>query len=239
MQAAVQYQLNYHAKDGLKPGDVLLSNHPIAGGSHLPDLTVITPVFIGNSTEPDFFVANRGHHADIGGLSPGSMPPHSTCLAEEGAIFTTFKIVSQGKFQEEELIEILKAPGKVPGCAGSRNLRDNLADLRAQIAANQKVANFYILFIPIQIFQGIALLEELIKAYGADTVKKYMAHIQSTAESTVRKMLMKNAEKFAKSKDDKVVLLSFSDRMDEGSTITLNVSIERATVSTLHIILQS
>uniref|UniRef100_A0AC34GWY0 5-oxoprolinase n=1 Tax=Panagrolaimus sp. ES5 TaxID=591445 RepID=A0AC34GWY0_9BILA len=214
MQAAVQYQLNYHGKNGLKPGDVLLSNHPIAGGSHLPDLTVITPVFIGNSKEPDFFVANRGHHADIGGLSPGSMPPHSTRLIEEGAIFTTFKIVSEGKFQEDELIEILKAPGKVPGCAGSRNLKDNLADLRAQIAANQK---------------GINLLEELIKAYGTDTVKKYMAHIQSAAENTVRQMLINNANKFAKSDDDKIVVLSYSDGMDDGSIINLNVSVARDT----------
>jgi len=86
-------------------------------------------------------VASRGHHADIGGSTPGSMPPHSKTLAEEGATFRSFKIVKQGHFQEEALVEALMAPGKIPGCSGTRNLSDNLSDLKAQIAANQKVSN--------------------------------------------------------------------------------------------------
>jgi 5-oxoprolinase (ATP-hydrolysing) len=122
----------------IQAGDVILSNHPVAGGSHLPDLTVITPVFLDDCREPIFFVANRGHHADIGGLTPGSMPPNSTSLDQEGAVFKCFKLVKQGVFQEEELVAALMAPAKLPGCSGSRNLNDNLSDLHAQIAANQK-----------------------------------------------------------------------------------------------------
>ena len=209
MQAAVQYQLHYHGKQGLKPGDVLLSNHPTAGGSHLPDLTVITPVFLTGSPEPDFFVANRGHHADIGGLVPGSMPPHSVILLQEGAIFKHFKIVKEGKFQEEELIKLLNEPAKIPGCTGTRNLRDNLADLRAQIAANQK---------------GINLLLELVKAYGIDTVKKYMGHIQSTAEMAVRTKL-RNVAKNVLDSD----FLSFTDGMDDGTVIKLKITIDENT----------
>lgn len=87
-----------------------------------------------------FFVANRGHHADIGGLVPGSMPPHSTNLDQEGACFLSFKLVENGEFQEDAVTEALKAPGRVPGCSGTRNLSDNLSDLRAQVAANQKVS---------------------------------------------------------------------------------------------------
>ena len=132
MQQAVQYQLKQ--KIPLSPGDVILSNHPVAGGSHLPDLTVITPVFHGGSPEPQFFLANRGHHADIGGLTPGSMPPNSNHINQEGAIFKSFKIVSKSVFNEKELTDKFSDPAKHPGCSGSRNLSDNIADLKAQIA---------------------------------------------------------------------------------------------------------
>lgn len=88
-----------------------------------------------------FFVASRGHHADIGGITPGSMPPHSRCLAEEGAYFMSFFLVREGKFQQEELTAELMKPGLLPGSSGTRNLRDNLADLKAQIAANHKVSS--------------------------------------------------------------------------------------------------
>ena len=130
-------------KDDLHPGDVILSNHPVAGGSHLPDLTIITPVFMEKSgheaaAAPVFFVANRGHHADIGGLTPGSMPPNSTTLDQEGAVFKSFKLVQNGQFQEQEVTAALQAPAHFPGCTGTRNLTDNLSDLRAQIAANHK-----------------------------------------------------------------------------------------------------
>ena len=142
MQEAVQYQLKTRGND-IRPGDVLLSNHPSAGGSHLPDLTVITPVFWGGGSKPVFFVASRGHHADIGGITPGSMPPHSRLLEEEGAVFTSFILVRDGVFRETELIEALNAPALVdfPGASGTRNLHDNLSDLRAQVAANQKVTD--------------------------------------------------------------------------------------------------
>ncbi len=90
-----------------------------------------------------FFVASRGHHADIGGITPGSMPPHSKSLSEEGATFKSFFLIKEGVFREKELIEALMAPGKVPGSSGSRNLTDNLSDLKAQVASNQKVSDVY------------------------------------------------------------------------------------------------
>ena len=115
MAAAVRYQVKHWAdKGGIEEGDVLISNHPqIAGGSHLPDITAITPVF--HKGEIIFFVASRGHHADIGGIAPGSMPPHSKALVDEGAMIVAFKIVKNGEFQEEGVREILNAPGKIAG----------------------------------------------------------------------------------------------------------------------------
>lgn len=99
MQETVRYQI--HHVEEIRAGDVYLTNHPEAGGSHLPDLTVITPVFYQNSAKPVFYVACRGHHADIGGIVPGSMPPHSTNLAQEGAVFKCFKLVESGDFRED------------------------------------------------------------------------------------------------------------------------------------------
>ncbi len=100
-------------------------------------------MFWADAPAPVFFVASRGHHADIGGVTPGSMPPHSHILAEEGAVFTSFLLVRDGVFRESELISALNAPAlvDVPGASGTRNLEDNLSDLRAQVAANQKVPN--------------------------------------------------------------------------------------------------
>lgn len=95
-----------------------------------------------NGPRPVFFVASRGHHADIGGITPGSMPPHSKTLSEEGATFKNFFLVKRGVFQETELIEALMAPSKIPNSSGTRNLSDNLSDLKAQIAANQRVGIF-------------------------------------------------------------------------------------------------
>ena len=129
---------------------------------------MITPVFYRNVEKPVFFVANRGHHADIGGILPGSMPPHSKYLWEEGATFKSFKLVDKGKFREKELIEaLLEEPAKHPGCAGTRCLQDNLSDLKAQVAANQK---------------GIILVSELIDYYGLNVVQSYMTYIQENAE---------------------------------------------------------
>ncbi|XP_074059206.1 5-oxoprolinase [Macrotis lagotis] len=207
MQETVQFQIK-HLGDNLQPGDVILSNHPRAGGSHLPDLTVITPVFWPGQPRPVFYVASRGHHADIGGITPGSMPPHSTTLHQEGAVFLSFKLVQGGVFQEEAVTEVLRAPGKIPGCTGTRNLHDNLSDLRAQVAANQK---------------GIQLVGELIGQYGLDVVQAYMAHIQANAELAVREML----QAFAGVRVAKGLPLEVNaeDHMDDGSPIRLLVKI--------------
>ncbi|MCS5553045.1 MAG: hydantoinase B/oxoprolinase family protein, partial [SAR324 cluster bacterium] len=192
MSEAVRQQAKLQGKL-LKRGDVLLTNHPIAGGSHLPDITVITPVWQAQgsgATEeqstfslPIFYVASRGHHADIGGISPGSMPPFSRELKEEGACIKSFKLVENGVFNEEGIIELLQSPGKIkrkPGetaIRGTRLLSDNLSDLKAQVAANQR---------------GIDLLLEMVehftmeKTTGLQIVQAYMHHIQSNAEEAVR-----------------------------------------------------
>eukprot|EP01024_Parvocaulis_polyphysoides_P063234 TRINITY_DN72861_c0_g1_i1.p1 TRINITY_DN72861_c0_g1~~TRINITY_DN72861_c0_g1_i1.p1 ORF type:complete len:135 (+),score=19.45 TRINITY_DN72861_c0_g1_i1:285-689(+) len=129
MSEAVRFQVKYWGKggpgekEGISEGDVLVSNHPqLAGGSHLPDITVITPVF--QNGKIVFFVASRGHHADIGGISPGSMPPNSRTLDEEGAAIVSFKLVQDGSFREAGIAEVLTA-------SGTRNLSDNISDLRA------------------------------------------------------------------------------------------------------------
>lgn len=200
MQEAVQYQMK--ARGEFNEGDVILSNHPAAGGSHLPDLTVITPVFHKNESKPIFFVASRGHHADIGGITPGSMPPHSTSLDQEGASFKSFLLVERGRFREKEVTEAFMA-------AGGRNLSDNLSDLRAQVAASQK---------------GIQLVGELIEQYGLQVVQAYMKHIQTNAEVAVRDMLKEVArdalERTGKSE------LEAEERMDDGSVIYLKVTLD-------------
>ncbi len=122
MQDTVRHQMKVLG-DELRRGDVILANHPKAGGSHLPDLTVITPVFHAQEEKPVFFVANRGHHADIGGISPGSMPPHSNYLWQEGARFKSFKIVDAGVFQEENLVAAFMEPGNYEGSSGTRCLQ--------------------------------------------------------------------------------------------------------------------
>ena len=181
MQEAVRFQIKYWlGKDGpgLTEGDVLVSNHPqLAGGSHLPDINVFTPVFVdvssGSGNEPPkkeivFWVASRGHHADVGGIAPGSMPPLSKALSEEGTAITAFKLVKTGSFQEEGISKIL-----IDG--GTRRLADNISDLKAQVAANQ---------------QGVQLMAELCKEYGLSVVKSYMHHIQQNAEASVKAMLI-------------------------------------------------
>ena len=127
----VRYQIA-HWGTNLEEGDVLVSNHPqLAGGSHLPDITVITPVFADG--HPAFFVASRGHHADVGGIAPGSMPSFSRSLAEEGAAIIAHKLVRRGTFDEEGITKILTyKPENVPNAVGTRNLEENLSDLRAQ-----------------------------------------------------------------------------------------------------------
>lgn len=217
MSEAVKYQIRHYASggpgaaDGLQEGDVLVSNHPqLAGGSHLPDITVITPVFDGGSIV--FFVASRGHHADIGGISPGSMPPHSHLLAEEGAAIISFKLVHGGVFDEEGITALLLAPGLpggLAGVSGTRNLQDNLSDLKAQVAANTK---------------GIALVADLIGEYGLAVVQAYMAHIQANAEHAVREMLVAFSHEQGLAE---VGTVSTRDQMDDGTPICLSVTIDR------------
>eukprot|EP01138_Halocafeteria_seosinensis_P009240 gb/GECG01009443.1/.p1 GENE.gb/GECG01009443.1/~~gb/GECG01009443.1/.p1 ORF type:complete len:1400 (+),score=179.60 gb/GECG01009443.1/:1-4200(+) len=212
MQEAIRYQMKHwnNAEDPLKPGDVLISNHPqLAGGSHLPDITVMTPVFHGDRIV--FFVASRGHHADIGGIAPGSMPPLSKYLVEEGASIVAFKLVRNNKFEENGITDLLMAPGKsgVPGCAGCRNLKDVLSDLKAQVAANE---------------QGVKLMHSLIGEYSLRVVHAYMNFIQENAETAVRDMLKKFSTDRGLLEKDKVVA---HDLMDDGSDINLTIHIDR------------
>ncbi|KAK4885928.1 hypothetical protein RN001_002199 [Aquatica leii] len=199
MQASVQFQMK--SRITFKEGDVILSNHPSAGGSHLPDLTVITPVFHRNVKEPIFFVGSRGHHSDIGGATPGSMPPHSKTLQEEGVTFKSFLLVENGVFQEDELIKRFQS-------GGGRNISDNVSDLRAQVAANKK---------------GITLVTELIDQYGLSVVQAYMGYIQNNAEIAVRDTLRLIAkETFTRTG---TTSLEAEDHMDDGSTIHLKVAL--------------
>ncbi|XP_029033691.2 5-oxoprolinase [Osmia bicornis bicornis] len=208
MQETVQFQMKVF-KGQFTKGDVILANHPSAGGSHLPDFTVITPVFYKDVEKPVFFVASRGHHADIGGITPGSMPPHSTTLLQEGAAFKSFLLVHKGVFREKELTEELMAPGKIPGSSGTRNLSDNLSDLKAQIAANHK---------------GSLLVNELIDIYGLEVVQAYMGHIQYNAEVAVRDMLKSVGRKLLEETGSTAT--SAIDYLDDGSMIKFLLSID-------------
>ncbi|CAM9353868.1 unnamed protein product, partial [Hapterophycus canaliculatus] len=214
MQEAVRYQVR-HWGSNLRAGDVLLSNHPqLAGGSHLPDMTVITPVFMeerGDGTGPAFFVASRGHHADVGGIAPGSMPPLSKTLLEEGAAIVAFKLVTKGAFDEKGVSELLLAPGERgdKACSGTRNLQDNLSDLRAQVAANTR---------------GVVLLQGLVAEYGLDVISAYMGHIQDNAEAAVRQMLVEFSLNMGL---DEVGTVSAEDFMDDGTPIRLAVTVDR------------
>ncbi|KAL3358039.1 hypothetical protein AABB24_015267 [Solanum stoloniferum] len=215
MSSTVRWQLKYWG-DKLNEGDVLVTNHPSAGGSHLPDITVITPVF--NKGRLIFFVASRGHHAEIGGITPGSMPPFSKFIWEEGAAIKTFKLVEKGIFQEEGITKLLCYPcseestHKIPG---SRRLQDNLSDLHAQVAANQR---------------GITLINELIEQYGLETVQAYMNHVQANAEEAVREMLKSVAGRVSseskRSGEGDLVTIEEEDYMDDGSSIHLKLTID-------------
>ncbi|CAG8255788.1 unnamed protein product [Penicillium salamii] len=192
-------------KDNLKPGDVIVSNHPEFGGTHLPDITVIQPAF--SEGKIIFYVASRAHHADIGGILPGSMPPHSKELYQEGAAIKSEKLVSEGVFNEERITALLYTePAQYPNCSGTRCLADNLNDLKAQIAANKK---------------GINLIGTLIEEYGENVVQFYMHQIQENAELSVRNLLKEVSSKFA-GQD-----LSAIDYMDDGSPIQLKISIDQ------------
>ncbi|KAJ3859436.1 cytoplasmic protein [Lentinula novae-zelandiae] len=204
MSFAVKYQKKLYGKD-LKEGDVLMTNSPHAGGSHLPDITIITPVFDSTSKEIIFFTASRGHHADIGGILPGSMPPTSVNIFEEGAEIDSFKIVDAGVFDREGLLDyMVEQPSKYPGSSGCRNIRDVESDLKAQIAANHK---------------GIQLIHAIVDDYGLETVQEYMYHIRSNAELSVRNLLRDVAQRAGTNE------LSAIDYLDDGSPIQLKVAI--------------
>ena len=226
MSEAVKYQIKHYSRasegssrSSLREGDVVISNHPqLAGGSHLPDITAITPVF--EDGELVFFVASRGHHADVGGISPGSMPPNSRTLADEGIAIVSFKVVDAGVFDDAGLREIL---------AASRNIEDNVSDLRAQIAANNC---------------GILLVRDLIAEYGLPVVRAYMEFIQRNAERAVRDMLRDFAERACVAYGDEddededdgegnaaSSIIRAEDRMDDGTPIRLEVTIDKATSS--------
>ncbi|MGB8687143.1 MAG: hydantoinase B/oxoprolinase family protein, partial [Microcoleus sp.] len=160
----------------LKSGDVYVSNNPYNGGTHLPDITVISPVFDNTNSLPLFYVASRGHHADIGGITPGSMPPNSTTVTQEGVLLDNFQLVSEGKFQEQQLLELLKT-GNLP----VRNSAQNIADLQAQIAANKR---------------GAEELLKMVEHYGLETVQAYMGFVQDNAEESVRRVIdvLKNGD---------------------------------------------
>ncbi|VAI60853.1 unnamed protein product [Triticum turgidum subsp. durum] len=180
-------------------------------GGHLPDITVVTPVF--NDGKLIFFVASRGHHAEIGGITPGSMPPFSKCISEEGAAIKAFKLVERGVFQEEGIVQLLQSPcsdeltnEKIPG---TRKIADNLSDLRAQVAANQR---------------GITLIKELINQYGLITVQSYMNHVQKNAEVAVREMLKVVASRVEKETGSCVI--EDEDYMDDGSVLHLKLTLD-------------
>ena len=160
----------------MAPGHVYVLNDPYHGGTHLPDITVITPVYLGDAGQPSFYVGSRGHHADIGGITPGSMPPFSTRIEEEGVQLNNVLLVERGELREAEMLRLLQS-GEHP----SRNPAQNIADLKAQIAANEK---------------GVQELRKMVAQFGLDMVQAYMGHVQDNAEEAVRRVItrLKNGE---------------------------------------------
>ncbi len=183
-------------RDGqMNRGDVYALNDPYHGGTHLPDITVITPVFHEDSDEILFYVASRGHHADVGGITPGSMPPHSRHIDEEGVLIDNMLLVDKGKFLEKEMTELLTS-GQYP----VRNVVQNIADLKAQIAACEK---------------GVQELKKMVTQFTLPVVQAYMQHVQDNAEGAVRKVLGALKEG------------AFTYPMDSGSVIKVNISIDK------------
>ena len=184
----------------MQPGDVFVLNDPYHGGTHLPDVTVITPVYLDDGEQPIFYVGSRGHHADIGGISPGSMPPFSTRIEEEGVQIDNVKLVDRGHLREKEMLELL-ASGEYP----SRNPQQNMADLKAQIAANEK---------------GVQELRKMVDQFGLDVVQAYMKHVQDNAEESVRRAITKLAARMQGGQ--------FTLPLDNGAQIQVAVTIDGA-----------
>lgn len=184
----------------MQPGDVYVLNDPYHGGTHLPDITVITPVYMADGdAEPTFYVGSRGHHADVGGTTPGSMPPFSTRIEEEGVQINNVKLVERGVLREAEMIALLES-GEYP----SRNPQQNMADLRAQIAANEK---------------GQQELRRMVGEFGLDVVQAYMRHVQDNAEESVRRVI-------TRLKDG-----AFTLPLDNGAQISVRVKVDAASRS--------
>ncbi len=179
----------------IHPGDVFLINAPYNGGTHLPDLTVCTPVFDAEGTRIRFWVASRGHHADIGGIAPGSMSPLATHIEEEGVYIDNFKLLDRGRFREDELASLLTG-ARYP----VRQLAQNVNDLKAQVAANEK---------------GVAELARMIALFGEDVVDAYMGHVQDNAAESVRRVL------------DRLKDGEFSYEMDQGCRIVVKVTVDK------------
>jgi 5-oxoprolinase (ATP-hydrolysing) len=180
----------------MKPGDVYMLNAPHAGGTHLPDITVISPVILAGETAPAFFTAARGHHADIGGITPGSMPPDSRTIEDEGVLIENFLLVEGGKLREAETRAVF-ASGPHP----ARNIDNNLADLKAQVAACRR---------------GAEELVRLVAHYGRDGVAAYMGHVQDNAEEHIRRVI------------DGLEAGSFEAPMDNGAVIRVSVKPDKA-----------
>jgi 5-oxoprolinase (ATP-hydrolysing) len=180
----------------LKPGDVVALNNPYNGGTHLPDVTVITPVFDAAGKDILFFVGSRGHHADIGGLTPGSTPPLSRTLEEEGVVIDDFLLVDGGHFREAEFRALL-AGARYP----ARSPDVNVADIKAQIAANEK---------------GVQELSRAVADYGLATVSAYMRHVMDNAEESVRRVLEKLPDGH------------FETRIDDGAPLKVAIRVDRA-----------
>ena len=182
--------------DNMQPGDVFVLNDPYHGGTHLPDITVITPVYLesADTDKPLFYVGSRGHHADVGGTTPGSMPPFSTRIEEEGVQINNVKLVAQGVLQEARMVALLQS-GQYP----SRNPQQNMADLKAQIAANEK---------------GLQELRKMVDQFGLPVVQSYMRHVQNNAEESVRRIIarLKNG--------------SFTLPLDNGAQIQVAIRVD-------------
>ncbi|VVD60094.1 5-oxoprolinase [Pandoraea iniqua] len=183
----------------MRDGDVFMLNDPYHGGTHLPDVTVITPVFMAGEDEPLFYVGSRGHHADIGGITPGSMPPDSTHVEEEGVLIDNWQLVAAGVLRDRETRGLL-AGARYP----ARNIDQNMADLRAQVAANQK---------------GVDELRRMVNEFGRDVVLAYMGHVQDNAEAAVRRVIGALADGH------------YRYPLDNGAVIDVTIRVDAATHS--------
>ncbi|HXX26016.1 MAG TPA: hydantoinase B/oxoprolinase family protein [Pseudolabrys sp.] len=179
----------------IAPGDVYAINAPYNGGTHLPDITVCTPVFDDRKKAILFWVASRGHHADVGGISPGSMSPNATTIEQEGVYLDNFKLVDRGRFREKEMMTALTG-AKYP----ARNPVQNINDIKAQIAANEK---------------GVAELRKMVTQFTLPVVKAYMQHVQDNAAESVRRVI------------DRLHDSEFAYEMDQGTVIKVNISVDK------------